>query len=187
MRSGKEYISFSPRCHCALATSIEFSPRPFHASAITMVRSCYVVEDSITLLTRSFGSLHVLCTFGAGSHRVCVTFSEFSINSESNSLHHHLTWTWIRNFCCNLFCFKDIRLYLMHKLHLYRWEGEEGERIEDNLNAGCIVLHTCMLTQESLQMRTRGARRSIYKIRKDAMRMISAWCDLNGRSKNRAR
>ena len=37
----------------------------------------------------------------------------------------------------------------MHKLHLCWWDGEEGEGTEDNLNAGCIVLH--MLTQENLQ------------------------------------
>ena len=73
VRMGKDCILFSLRCHCFLATSIEFSPRPFHAPAMTMVHSCHVVEDSITLFTRSFGSLHICCTFAAGSHHVYVT------------------------------------------------------------------------------------------------------------------
>ena len=85
-RCGQERIAFCSQC--VLATSIEFSPRPFHTSAMTMVHSCYVIEHSITLLTRSFGSLHVCCTFAAGSHRVYA--SKFSINSGSNSSHHHL-------------------------------------------------------------------------------------------------
>ena len=43
------------------------------------------------------------------------------------------TWNQ-RNFFCNLLCFKDKRLYLMHKLHL-----EEEEGIEDNLDlAGSV-------------------------------------------------
>ena len=88
---GRERIAF--RCHCVLATSI-FSPQPFHASAMTVIRSCHVVEDSITLLTHSFGSLHVCCTFAAGSHHVYVTFSEFSINSGSNSSHHNLCFNY---------------------------------------------------------------------------------------------
>ena len=102
-RTGKDCISFSLRCHCVLATSIEFSPRPFHASAMTMVRSCHVVEDSITLLTRSFGSVHVCCTFAAGSHRVYVTCSEFSINSGSNFSHHHLCFNYHLNLNQELF------------------------------------------------------------------------------------
>ena len=59
--------SFAFRSQCVLATSTEFSPRPFHASAMTMVRSCHVVEDS-NKITRSFGSLHVCSTF---SPRLC--------------------------------------------------------------------------------------------------------------------
>ena len=87
---GQERIAF--HSHCVFATSTVFSPRPFHASAMTMVRSCHVVEDSITLLTCSFGSLHDCCTFAAVSHHVYVTFSEFSINSGSNSSHHFVVF-----------------------------------------------------------------------------------------------
>ena len=97
VRMGKDCISFSRRCHCVLATSIEFSPQPFHAYAMTMVCSCRVEEDSITLLTRSFGSLHVCCTFAAGSHRACVTFSKFSINSGSDSSQHDLCFNYDLN------------------------------------------------------------------------------------------
>ena len=92
---GRDRISF--RSQCLLATSIEFSSRPFHASAMTMVRSCHVVEDSITLLTGSFGCLHVCCTLAAGSHRVYVTFSKISIKSGSNSSHHHLCFNYDLN------------------------------------------------------------------------------------------
>ena len=72
MRTGK--IAF--RAHCVLATVNEFSQRPFHASAMTMVRLCHGVGDSITLLTRSIGSLHVGCKFAAGSRSVYVMFSK---------------------------------------------------------------------------------------------------------------
>ena len=88
---------FAFRCHCVFATSMEFSPRPFHASAMTMVRSSHVVEDSIPLLTRSFGSLHVCCTFAAGSHHVYVTFSEFSLNCGPSSSHHDLCFNYDLN------------------------------------------------------------------------------------------
>ena len=97
VRTGKDCISLSLRCHCVLATSIEFSPRPFNTSAMSMVRPGHVVEDSITLFTRSFGSLHVCCMFAAGSHRVYVTLSEFSITSGSNSSHHHLCFNYDLN------------------------------------------------------------------------------------------
>ena len=86
VRTGK--IAF--HSHCVLATSFDFSPRPFHASAMTMVRSCHILEDGITLLTCSFGSLHICCIFATGSYGVYVTFSELSINTGSNSSHHHL-------------------------------------------------------------------------------------------------
>ena len=97
VRTGKDCISFLLFCHWVLATSIEFSPRPVSASAMTMVRSCHVVEDSITLLTRSFGSLHVCCTFAAGSHHAYVTFSELSMNCGSNSSHHDLCFNYDLN------------------------------------------------------------------------------------------
>ena len=92
---GRERITF--RSHCVLAMSIEFTPRPFQASAMTTVRSCHVVEDSITLLICSFGALHVCCAFAAGPHRVYVTFSEFIINSASNSSHNDLCFNYDLN------------------------------------------------------------------------------------------
>ena len=39
--------------HYVLATSMEFSLRPYHAYATTMVHSCQVGEDHTTLLTGS--------------------------------------------------------------------------------------------------------------------------------------
>ena len=68
---------------------MEFSLRPLHACAVTMVRPHHVVEDRITLFVRPFGSYHVYGTFAGGSHRAYVTFKEFSINSGSNSSHNY--------------------------------------------------------------------------------------------------
>ena len=48
---------------------MEFSLRPLHACAVTMVRPHHVVEDRITLFVRPFGAYHVYGTFAdlAGS------------------------------------------------------------------------------------------------------------------------
>jgi len=62
-----------------------------------MVRSRHVVEDRITLFVRPFGAYHVYGTFAGGSHRAYVTFKEFSINTGSNSSHHHLLLTMDMN------------------------------------------------------------------------------------------
>ena len=144
-RTGK--ITTSWRSHCVvtgcqyvLATSMEFSLRPLHACAVTMVRPGHVVENRITLFVRPFGVYHVCGTFAGGSHYAYVTFKEFTINIRSKSSYNHLLsqWIWIhgiRNFFCNLLCFKNKRLSLMHKLH---WEEEE--EIEYNLDlAGSIL------------------------------------------------
>ena len=42
-----------------LATSMEFSLRPYHAYDTTMVRPCHVGEDRTTLLICSVGANHV--------------------------------------------------------------------------------------------------------------------------------
>ena len=107
-----------------------------------------LAKNRITLFVRLFEVYHVCGTFAGGSRRTYITFKEFSINTGSNSSHHHLLlqWIWthgIRNFFCNLLRFKDKRLYSMHKLHLCCWEGEgegEGEGIEDNLDLSGFVL-----------------------------------------------
>ena len=88
----KDQIAFSLRCHCVLATTIEFSPRPFYVSAMTILRSCHAVEDAITLFIGSFGLLYVCCTFATGSHPAYKTFIKFSINISSNSSHYHLSF-----------------------------------------------------------------------------------------------
>jgi len=52
---------------------MEFSLRPLHACAVTMVRLRHVVEDRTTLFVRHFGAYHVYGPFAGGSHRAYVT------------------------------------------------------------------------------------------------------------------
>ena len=47
------------RSHCVLAMSMEFSIRPYHAYATTMVRPSHVREDGTTFFTGSVGAYHV--------------------------------------------------------------------------------------------------------------------------------
>ena len=74
---------------------MEFSLRPLHACAVATVRPRHVVENRITLFVRLFEVYHVYGTFAGGSRRTYITFKEFSINTGSNSSHHHLLLQWI--------------------------------------------------------------------------------------------
>ena len=65
-----------------LATLSELSPRPPHASAMTMVRSCHVVEDSINTFFRFFTSLLHICSWFF--QRLC------HVQRIVYSSHHHL-------------------------------------------------------------------------------------------------
>ena len=179
----RERIAF--RSHCVVIEFLlrQFSPRPFHVSAMTMVRSCHVVEDSITLLTRSFGSLHVCCTFAAGSHHVYVTVSVFSINCGPNSSHHGLCFNYDLN----------MNLELLLQLVLLQWH----QALFDAKAALVLVrrrrnrkqpLH--MLTYENVQSEWDRRVRGVAFIGSGKTQwergkcVISAGCDLNGRSKN---
>ena len=66
----------------------------------------------------------VSCDGGISVLNHCLSWSKF-VNAH---LYHFCKWfnihinhsysPTVRNFSCNLFCFKDNRLYLMYKLHL---------------------------------------------------------------------
>ena len=165
---GRERIALCS--HCVLATSVEFSPRRFHVSAMTMVRSCHVVEDSITLFIRSFGSLHVCCTFAVGSHHVYIALSEFSINSGSNSSHHNLCFNYVLNLNQELlqFVLHQALFHAQAALVLVRRKRRRNRR----QSRSCWVHSFTYVDTRNLaeRMRTRRARRSIYRIRKDTMR-----------------
>ena len=156
-----------------ISFSLHSSPRPFQASAMTMVRPCHVVEGSITLLTRSFGSLHVCCTFAAGSHHVYVTFSQFSINCGSNSSHHDLCFNYDLNMNQELL----LQLVLLQEnqvlfnakaaLVLVRKRRRNKRQPRSFWVHSFTYADTRKLAE---RMRTPCARHNIYRIRKNAVR-----------------
>ena len=75
---------FSVRFRGVLATSLEFSPRPYLAYATTLIRLGHVGEDRAALLTRSVGAYHVHAVYGRFSLRLChvqgIEYTRFNVS-----------------------------------------------------------------------------------------------------------
>ena len=106
VRTGKECISFLLRCYCVLATSTEFSPRSFHASALTMVprRQHYVVNTFLAHLSLEAHR----CAYSVGWPLSSVCMSTFSniFSSETTGLieakfHMQSSWDGRTKVCSN--------------------------------------------------------------------------------------